>query len=401
MSIKSKRVAYSTVGHRKIRVKGREYTTWYVNLGKNDVTKKEIYISAKNQDILYAKIDEFYKAREASGDFASYLNAEQILDAKMALEALSKAGVGISLAECARREIERFSALSCASVAIGKAYDEFIATKTEGTADHKKTKSTVGRWVMAVGKDALLDTITTKDIASYVNTMFGGMKPKTYNSNLQYIRTFLNWCVNEAQGYLKKNPAAPIDEKPEEWEEPEYMSAADVRKLFDAASSPSMIRTSPEILADLVLGFFCGIRREERIRMASDPKAISVNIEDETVRVAKPKGYTKGIMPRAFHIHPTALAWMKSFDFQRAVSGICENTSKVISRMADELGVEKPKNAARHTFITMHVAAYGDPAKTQAMVGTSAQMRANNYCGLASRKEGEEFFSILPASRTA
>jgi hypothetical protein len=54
-------------------------------------------------------------------------------------------------------------------------------------------------------------------------------------------------------------------------------------------------------------------------------------------------------------------------------------------------------NCGRHTFITYHVAAYGNPAITQAMVGTGGKMMANNYRGLATKKDGEAFFNILPS----
>ena len=96
-----------------------------------------------------------------------------------------------------------------------------------------------------------------------------------------------------------------------------------------------------------------GIRREESLRMASDPTAASVNLEDETVRIGKPKGYAKGIMPRAFRMTPMAAAWARSFDYAEGVSRIGEYTTDTIAEILRPIGVTVPKNGYRHTFINV------------------------------------------------
>ncbi|MDA3923699.1 MAG: hypothetical protein PF904_03255 [Kiritimatiellae bacterium] len=64
---------------------------------------------------------------------------------------------------------------------------------------------------------------------------------------------------------------------------------------------------------------------------------------------------------------------------------------------AKKLKIKLPRNAGRHTFITMHVAAYERPEMTDNMTGTSSQMRSNHYQGLTTKKEGEKYFSIMPS----
>lgn len=395
MAIKTKKQALACIKERIHKVDGADYRCFDAYLGVNELTGKPVRLYANSKQDLAEKIDAFYKQRAVAGDFASELTAAQILDAKAALYELRQARLIISLAECARREIARFRAVSVNDKTVGSAYSEFLATKRDG-ADKDKTVSTTGRWVVHQGEDTLLSSVTTKDILGYLKTHYGDKKPKTYNSHLSYLGTFFNWCMAKTQRYLAESPTADIDPKPVEWEEPEFMSTDTCRRLLAALWERR--EENPDCLALTVNGLMMGIRREESLRMAADPKAISVNLEDETVRVAKPKGYTKGIMPRSFHMTAMAVAWAKAFDYHGAVARISEQTSKTVALIASKAGIDIPKNGYRHTFITKHIAAYGDPAKTQAMVGTSAQMRANNYCGLDSKKEGEAFFAITPST---
>ena len=117
--------------------------------------------------------------------------------------------------------------------------------------------------------------------------------------------------------------------------------------------------------------------------------------------IRKPKGWTKGITPRSFPIQGNALAWMKSFPFEDSVRRIGDHCADDVKEIAGKLKIAMPKNAGRHTFITMHVAAFGNPTNTDAIVGTSARMRVSNYCGLVSKKSGEEYFAIMPATEEA
>ena len=130
--------------------------------------------------------------------------------------------------------------------------------------------------------------------------------------------------------------------------------------------------------------------------MADGEDSIRIDLQDRFIRVVKPKGVTNGIRPRCFRIPDTAYAWMSAFDFIQAAQTPNLRFRKKMMRYAKDAGVKVPTNAGRHTFITMDVAAYGKPEETQAKVGTSATMRAENYCGLASKAEGLAYFKILP-----
>ena len=394
-NMKTKSEALASIGVSKHKVKGRTYTTYYCYLGTDSVTKRRICLSSASREELKKRIDEHYKAVVAGGDLANALTPYQLMDARMAIYALEGAKLNISLLDCVKREIERFSALPATSVTVGAAFDEFVAEKSQG-ADRKKTCSTTGKWVERLGRDTPLSDVTLRSIEEYLKTNYGGLSEVTYNSHLSYIRTFVNWCAKAKRGYLKPGLLDDLELKDIAWEEPKYMSVADVEKLMRALETKK--DEAPDALAYCVTNLFCGVRREEVLRMASLPDAAKIHLEDETVRISKVKGFTKGRAPRAFQIPPNALAWMQSFDYEKAVKLITEYTTRKVEKIAASAGVETFRNFARHSFITYHVAAYGDPAKTQAMVGTSSKMRADHYCGLASKKDGEAFFAIFPST---
>lgn len=375
---------------------GKERTDYEAYFGQDPFTRRTIRISRADKAELENEINEFYARHKIGGDAAVRLDAMQALDAKSAYDALFAAGLNVSLLEVANAYIGGESkALVMSSKKIGEAFDEYIAKKPEG-ADKQKTLTTTGKYVGKF-KEMRIADVTARDISEYLEADYGDMRPKTYNSHLQYIKTFFNWCCKDERGYLVKNPAKSLALKPEPWEEPKYMAPEKVAELFRLLESAKDER--PEYLAYSVVSFFCGCRSVEICRMAVDDTAAKISLEDETVRLAKAKGYQQGKKPRAFHIDPTALAWMKSFKFFKGLKRINERTQKEIFMLAERNGIKMFHNCGRHSFITYHVAKYGDPAKTTAMAGTSDKMRADNYCGLASKAEGEKYFAIMPAQR--
>jgi len=396
MPIRKESEIIASIKERKHIVNGKEYTVYDAYAGSNLITKKPIRVISSDREELLNKIHKLCVESKEGGDLATALTANQLMDAKLAIHMLHEANIDISLLDCARHEIERIKSVSAKDRKIGEAYAEYITSKKDG-ADKMKTEATTGKWVLKSGGNSMLSEITMESILEYMKTEYGSMAPKTYNSHLSYIKTFLNWCCKDEQRYMLSNPAAKLTLKEVEWKTPEYFKPDVVERIFRILEERK--REHPEYLATAILGFFCGIRSEEIRRMASDDDAATILLDDETIRIAKGKGFTKGRKPRAFNIPPNAIEWMRSFDFMSAVSLIRKFTSDTMIKMLDQCGIKWTHNAARHTFITMHVAAYGEPMKTQAMCGTSGTMLCNNYNGLASKKEGEAYFAILPCRR--
>lgn len=387
----------------KVRVRkgraGKDRRDYEAYLGTDPFTRKIVRITRESEADLRRELADFYARHRVGGDAAVRLTAMQALDAKHAYDALAAANIKTTLYEAVCAYVGGASGQdeTRPQKSAAEAFEEYYDSKAEG-ADKAKTKATTGKWVCMFG-DRPLSSLNAREILDYLNENYGERKPKTYNSHLLYIKTFLNWCCKEERGYLAKNPIRSLKFKPEPWEEPEYMAPGDVERMFRLLESRKAV--TPELLAYAVVSFFCGCRAVEIMRMATDPDAAKIDLDGATVRIAKAKGYQQGKRPRAFPIHPTALAWMRSFDFQSALRRVTSDTQKEIYDLARRHGIPVFQNCGRHTFITYHVAAYNEPSKTTAMVGTSEKMRAENYCGLAKRIDGEAYFRILPSGAAA
>lgn len=401
----------------KVRVRkdrfGREHTDYEAYFGTDPFSKCAVRKTRSSRDELLKDIREFFLRHSRGGDALVILTPIQAIDAKKALDALASAGLSISLSEAVCAYLGGAARVSGANtdVDVVTAYREYLKGKETSEADRNKVEATVGRWAKDYGETKKLSSVTAGAVQDYLKANFivkvkkdkrtgkkteKKLKPKTYNSHLLYLNTFFNWCAKDERLYLQKNPIKSLEYRPDPWEEPEYLKASDAEKIMRLLESRKESR--PDMLAYEIVNLFCGARDAEVLRMAEDDSANKINIEDETVRIAKGKGFQLGRRPRAFHIPETALAWMKSFDFMSAVKRITKDTKIDLYKFVRANGVKVFQNYGRHTFITYHVAAYGDPAKTQAIVGTSEKMRAENYCGLASKADGEAFFAIMPSS---
>ena len=396
MGYRQKKDVLASIKYREHVVKGKKYAGYVAYFGTDPFTRKPLRMMRDSQEELEKEIKSFFLRHQTGGDAAARLTAIQALDAKMAFDALEAAGVNISLADAVKAFLggSTCNAGRSSDVTVGAAYKEYFKGKLTSADDKCKTRATVGKWSEAYGAEKPLSLVTAKEIADYLDKSYGSKKPKTYNSHLLYLKTFFNWCCKEERKYLLKSPIASVKYREEPWEEPEYMKPEDVERLFRLLEDEK--EQHPEMLAQAIISFFCGTRAVEIRRMALLNDAAKIHLDDETIRIAKPKGYQRGRVPRAFHIEPTAMAWIDSFDFLSAVKKITKATIADIYKLARKNKIPVFQNCGRHTFITYHVAAFGDPAKTQAIVGTSAKMRAENYCGLASKANGEAYFKIMP-----
>lgn len=398
MSYLQKKDVEATIRRREHTVKGKVYVSYEAYFGTNPFSKKPVRKSRGTEEELKKVIKDFFLRHKSGGDAAVRLTAEQALDAKNALDELSAAGEDISLTEAVRAFLGGSLRVpgGASDITIGEAWEKYYSGKAEGE-DKRDHKYTTGKFVQAYGADRKLALVTAKEVSDYLESNYGiKHKPKTYNSHLLNIKTFFNWCAKSAQKFIPISPLKGLEFKPEPWEEPEYMKPEDVERLFHLLESVK--GEHPEYLAQAIVGFFCGTRAVEIRRMAMIEGAAKIHLDDETIRIAMGKGFQRGKMPRSFQIDPTAMAWIKSFDFLAALKKVNKRTVAEIYALARKHDIPVFQNCVRHTFITYHVAAYGDPAKTQAMVGTSARYRAMNYCGLASKADGEKYFRILPKS---
>jgi len=327
------------------------------------------------------------------------LKAHEALDAREALDLLAQRGKGVSLTEVVRRWLGGAGAAPASEKTLGDAYDGFMASLVGKSPDYLKTlRSRVGGFVSEFGRDALLASVTAQAVVRNLKDRLLDKDDektwKTYNNHLGDIKTFFGWCAKSEQGFLGVSPVADVKKIVLHYHDPEYVKAGDIGKLFAVLVSHK--DESPADLADAILSFFCGMRQCEIDRVRLGKEAVNVDVENGFVRVVKGKGATHGVRPRSFTLTDQAKAWMRSFDFEAAVMTSNKQFRRHLVAAAKEAKISLPKNAGRHTFITMYAAAYHDQAKLTSIVGNTEGVRANSYDGVEVEANGLAYFGIMP-----
>lgn len=401
MAYLKKSEALESIKSRKQCVHGAYYTIFEAYLGVSPFTRKPIRKSARSIEKLRQIVNDFYKRLSSGGDAGAHLTAYQALDAKAALDMLEEAHIAMSLVDCVRAALEG-KAISTAKSAttLGEAWTRYVSEHVERTsvANQRAVKSRVGLWVERTGKDTLLSSVTAVTVRKYLmEHVYRASKPDTattYNKVLGDIHSFLRWCAAVDQKLLPEDPLNGMKKMEIGYHQPEYMKAADVARLFAVLEKHKA--EAPADLADAILSFLCGMRQSEIENVREGEDAVRISLEDHFIRVIKCKGSTRGIRPRAFRIPEQAEAWMRSFDFMGAVRTPNPSFREHLLARAKEADIDLPKNAGRHTFITMYEAAHHDTNALSGIVGNTDAVRSKSYNGVELEREGKAYFAIMP-----
>lgn len=387
----------SSIKNREQCVHGIEYTIFEAYLGTSPLTKKPIRISARSIEKLKKKVADFYQRLSSGGDACILLTPYQSLDAKAALDLLIEAKSNMTLTECARLALSAGEKQFVCATTMTEAWKLYAPVlKAKSLSYQRSFTSHLTRWIAAFGGERLLSEVTAAELKKYLmEYVYRASDPKTaktYNNVLGDIKTFIHWCCSKEQGFLAGDPLDGMKKMEIGYRQPEYMKAVDVEKLFRVLE-----KRGGADLSDAILSFFCGMRTVEIERVREGESAVKISLEDHFIRVIKCKGSLRGVRPRAFKIPEQAEAWMRSFDFMSAVHTPNPSFRQHLIECAAEAKVELPKNAGRHTFITMYEAAHHDANALSAIVGNTESVRSRSYNGVELEREGKAYFAILPS----
>jgi len=402
-------------------IDGRGYTYFVAHVGSDPITGRRIDIVRNSRAALMDAINDYYAVLRAGvmpGDVDAALNPKDIAEVRAAREKLGGTSI-VEAADIIARAKEVLADAGLADITILDAVASFAGTKTgvkrttlaaafdaylatfnaEQETYRKVIKTRVGRMVVELGAERLVSDITPTEAMDWVERSFGGLSEKTYNNYLGDCRTFFNWCAKPVRAYCRENPLASAEKRKEAKKRPEFMPVDDVKKWFSILLASACDEKSKMILWWNALGFFAGARTAEIHRL----KWKDVDLDKRTVLFAEPKGFAHGVPPRFVKLNDAAMAWLTaapptrhgpddlvfaSVDETRAVSNY-------LAVLAKKNGIILPKNAARHTFITMHATAFHDAALTESIVGTSSTMRRSHYQGLVREEEAKRYFEEI------
>lgn len=407
MSIKTKRQALDSIHKRTRILGGKPFDSFVCYVGTDPVEHKKIMFERTTKEAVANDVNEFFDVvgRGSSPALARQLSARDFAEFSLVRAMLSDAGISsMSLVSIVQDYINRQGrTIRCT---LGEALQKYLDSFSEVQIVHRQCiANRVGQFVRTLGPGRIASEVTALDISNYADKHLSGVAPKTWNNHIQYIKSFFSWMCRKDIGYCIDNPASDIRAKQIAYKEPEFVTAETVRDLFSAACGVEDPHRRAELISFLALSFFNGVRADEIFRLGSQ----DVNIEEGWVRVAMPKGFSRGIAPRMVPLTDTAKKWLvfaagamrKPPTSTAFIAGMANGSValKTVFRIDPSLVKRLPHNAGRHSFITMHVALHGNPTETEAICGTSKQMRTKNYMGLATRKQAEDYFAVLPPAK--
>jgi integrase len=256
------------------------------------------------------------------------------------------------------------------------------ANRRERTLDNLRSRW--GRFAADFG-DRQLGTITEAECSAWLDKV--GTSPANRHNYrravMQLYRAAIRrrWCSTNTMHDATER--VELDEKPVG-----ILTVAQCAKLLECADQFGL-------LAYVVIGLFCGVRREELERLQWDAVKLPQRLITIGADVAKLR------RQRHVTINDTAAAWL---------AGIVKKTGPVVDPVdfrkrfdawRKKAGIRRwPDNGLRHTFGSIHLATGKDEVRTAHEMGNSPSMVHRHYKSLLTEAEAARYWSLRPTTGT-
>lgn len=240
----------------------------------------------------------------------------------------------------------------------------------------------------AVDKDMLGDWMR----GAFLVTGQAVVHPVTFNTVRRRIVTLWGWARDE--GYLPKLAQTAAQEIKTRKDKTD--ASIGIMTVGGWRAALNLIQAeAPHLLASLVIGGFCGLRRAEIMAQ----KWSDINIERGHLRVTKAKAKTPA--NRLVSLPVAAREWLLLCpkDGEETV-GPTWGIDHVRARVK-AAGIACPDNALRHSFISYRCAATGSVDTTAQEAGNSPKIVFQHYRELVTPDEGKEWFASPPGGKAA
>jgi len=146
---------------------------------------------------------------------------------------------------------------------------------------------------------------------------------------------------------------------------------------------------APTVLPGVAIGLFAGLRAAEVARLDWSEVRLARGFIEVTA------GKSKTRTRRLVDLMPNLVEWLAPHAQDAGpVMPPGVRTRLALARRA--LGWHPPRNASRHSFVSYHLALFGDVAKTELQAGHDRAVLFQHYRELVTEGEAAEWFSIVP-----
>jgi integrase len=229
-------------------------------------------------------------------------------------------------------------------------------------------------------------TLTSAEVKTWINGR--GLSPVSFNNFRSRLSSLFRFGIRE--GYLDINPCDKIKEVKVVDEPPAILPVNSLAALLDAADV--------EILPMVAISAFAGVRTAELLRLTW----AEVNLDSGLIEIKKSKSKTAS--RRLIPIQPNLRAWLAPYAGMTGPlwSGDVNSFMRARAKLVTSAGVDWPKNSARHSFCSYHVALFQDEKKLRNDMGhTDSTLIFSTYRELVSPAEGDRYFNLYPPTPAA
>jgi integrase len=308
------------------------------------------------------------------------------------------------LTEVLRKFTEEWKA-SRTSATVATAFESFIATKKgEGLRPFsiEGLETRCGRFADDFASRPVC-TLTAGEITDWLLTLTDtrgktaeGTKARavsllTKRNYRRDVGTFLAYC--EHRGWITANPIRKTSKIKPAKARPGTNTPQEIQRFFD-----NLAETAPHLTPFWAVRFFAGIREQEALRM--DWNMIDLAAKE----IHLPDTITKTGHPRTIAMEPALVAFLKPCKARQGPITSTTTTARryALAKLEKAAGLTLPKNSARHSFATYHLAAFRHAGETALQLGHggSPEMLHRHYRGVTDEAEARAFWKIRPAKKT-
>lgn len=251
------------------------------------------------------------------------------------------------------------------------------------------------RFLEVFHRNTPMKDITAEQLTEYIHS-HGRWGNNTKNNHIKNIHSLFRFCYKNR--YIDWNPVTEVTKPERRYAPAGILTVDDVDSLLNAC----LTYEKYDRLAVYVLVLFCGVRMEEAYKM----KWSDINFETEKVNVSDDIAKMK--QRRKNRIEENAIAWLYTIplDIRERPDAFIIGDGKTM-RLAEEkmkwirnkANITYPKNGARHSFGSYHLAHFQEPGLTSLMLGhiRGSEMLFNHYrnCDIPEG-DAERYWNLYP-----
>ena len=376
-------------------IKGKQYTDWSAYCGR--LGKRKFFFFAKTEELVKEKGKGFLEdCHNHDNPAITVLKRSHAIDALNAIELSILYELKMSLSEITLEYLRLKKKEQQNNIGLGDLVKQFYSSIDSTRVRTKWSYKSVIRLISENISESTMVNNLSSDV--FLKVMKKFKNPRTYNSVLKRIKAIMNW--GKSKGLISISPLEKIEPLVEHYKEPVFFTSEKVEKIMGVVQKDGV---GDGVGMFFVLGFFAGIRSAEIIRA----KWCDIDIEENFIRIPVPKGLTNGGKPRIVELEPNAIAWIRLFwNGQKQKNDLIVNDPRKLTKWKKQhlspqglsWGNDENHNVMRHTYATMHVAAFRNASSTALNLGHGrfSETLDKYYKGLATRGDAEKYWKIYP-----